>query len=173
MTTDRHGTAVRTFPSELVIVTTRSFDAPVQLVFDVMTQPTYMSRWWATGGDTMTLCEVDLRVGGHFHNVFVTPDGTECSFRGEYLEVDPPSRLVNSWLFEGWPDAWATETHELTEVNGVTTLTMTGEFRESMGRARMARAHEAAALRGHDNGQDASLDAMDELLTSLVASQGQ
>jgi len=55
--------------------------------------------------------------------VFETEDGTECSFRGTYLEVEPPTRTVATWLFEGWPDAQAVETVELHEADGVTTLT--------------------------------------------------
>jgi uncharacterized protein YndB with AHSA1/START domain len=168
--TSRHGTTFREFPSELEIVISRMFDAPIALVFDVLTKPEHVRRWWATGGDKMTVSDIDLRVGGDFHNVFVTPDGTECSFRGQYLEIDPPTRLVNTWLFEGWPNAWATETHVLSEVNGVTTLTITTAFREKAGRAHMARAHEAAAQNNNDNGQDASFDAMEDLLTSLLES---
>jgi uncharacterized protein YndB with AHSA1/START domain len=168
--TNRHGTAVREYPSELEIVTTRMFDAPIALVFEVLTKPEHVRRWGATGGDQMTICEIDLRVGGDFHNVFVTPDGTECSFRGTYLEIDPPTRLVNTWLFEGWPDARATETHSLREVGGVTTLTITTAFRDKASRAHMAKAHEAAMQSHDDNGQDASFDAMEDLLTSLVES---
>ena len=168
--TNRHGTTVREYPSELEIVTTRTFDAPIALVFDVLTRPEHVRRWWATGGDKMTICEIDLRVGGDFHNVFVTPDGKECSFRGTYLEIDPPTRLINTWLFEGWLDAWATETHALSEVDGVTTLTTTTAFRDKAGRAHMARAHEAAAESHDNNGQDASFDAMEDLLSSLVES---
>ena len=55
----------------------------------------------------------------------MTEDGKECSFRGTYSEVEPPTRTVATWLFEGWPDAWADETVELRETDGVTTLTMT------------------------------------------------
>jgi len=168
--TNPHGTTVRKYPSELEIVTTRKFDAPVALVFDVLTKPEHVRRWWATAGDKMTVCEIDLCVGGYFRNVFVTPDGMECSFRGTYLEIDPPTRLVNTWLFEGWPDAWATETHALSEVDGLTTLTITTAFRDIAGRAHMARAHEAAAQNNDDNGQDASFDAMEDLLASLVES---
>jgi len=168
VTPNRHGTTMREFPSDLEIVTTRAFSAPVALVFEVLSKPEHLCQWWATGGDRMTICEVDLRVGGDFHNVFVTPDGAECSFRGTYLEIDPPTRLVNTWLFEGWPDAWATETHVLSEVDGVTTLTLTTAFRDIAGRTHMARAHEAAAQNEDDNGQDVSFDAMEDLLTSLI-----
>lgn len=159
---------MREYPRALEIVTTRSFDAPIALVFDVLTKPEHVRRYCATGGDRVTICEIDLRVGGDFHTVFVTPDGVECSFRGTYLEIDPPARLVNTWLFEGWPDAWATETYVLSEVDGVTTMTLTLAFRDEAGRAHMARAYDAAVASDDDNGQDASFDAMEDLLTSLV-----
>ena len=55
----------------------------------------------------LTECSIDLRVGGSYHIVFVTDDGNECSFRGTYSEVEPPTRTVATWLFEGWPDAGA------------------------------------------------------------------
>ena len=156
------------FPSELEIVTTRMFDAPIGLVFDVLTKPEHVRHWCATGGDRVTICEIDLRVGGEFHTIFVTPDGKECSFRGTYLEIEPPTRLVNTWLFEGWPDAWAVETNALSEVDGVTTLTMSLAFRDEAGRAHMFRAYEEAIQNNDDNGQDASYDAMEDLLASLL-----
>ena len=105
MTPNRHGSAVIEYPSALEIVTTRQFDAPVGLVFDVLTNPEHVIHWFAPFEDTMTVCEIDLRVGGTYHIVFVTGDGTECSFRGTYLQIERPSRLVDTWLFEGWPDA--------------------------------------------------------------------
>jgi uncharacterized protein YndB with AHSA1/START domain len=145
------------------------FDAPVELVFDVLTKPEHVRRWMATGGDRPTVCEINLRVGGDFHHVFVTPDGDECSFRGTYLEIEQPTRLVNTWLFEGWPDAWATETTTLHEAEGVTTMTLSLAFRDAKGAANMLRAHEEAARRGDTNGQPASFDAMEDLLSSLLA----
>jgi uncharacterized protein YndB with AHSA1/START domain len=63
----------------------------------------------------MKECSIDLRVGGNYHYCFATEDGTECSFRGTYLEVEPPIRTVETWLFEGWPDAEAVETMQLHE----------------------------------------------------------
>jgi len=171
VTPNRHGTQVVEYPSDREIVTTRMFDAPIGLVFDVLTKPEHVRRWCATGGDQVTVCEIDLRVGGDFHHVFVTPDGTECSFRGTYLEIERPTRVVSTWLFEGWPDAWATETSALSEAGDVTTLTLTLAFRDEAGAANMLRAHAEAARRGDTNGQPASLDAMDDLLASLIEAE--
>ncbi|HEY2639576.1 MAG TPA: SRPBCC domain-containing protein, partial [Streptosporangiaceae bacterium] len=110
MTPHRHGSAVVEYPSALEIVTTREFHAPIELVFDVMTKPEHVRNWFAPFEDKMTVCSIDLRVGGNYHMVFVTGDGTECSFRGTYLEIERPTRIVDTWLFEGWPDAEAVET---------------------------------------------------------------
>jgi uncharacterized protein YndB with AHSA1/START domain len=47
VTPDRHGTAVIEYPSELEILTTREFDAPVYLVLDVLTKPEHVRHWFA------------------------------------------------------------------------------------------------------------------------------
>ena len=162
MTPDRHGSAVVEYPSELEILTTRKLDAPLELVFDVLTKPEHLRNWFAAFEDRVTTCEVDLRVGGDYHIVAVTPDGVECSFRGTYLEIEPPTRMVATWLFEGWPDADAVETTELHETDGVTTLTMNLAFRDQAGRAHMTK---------HD-GQESSLDKLEDYLSSLLEQSG-
>ena len=159
MTQNRHGTSVVEFPNELEIVTTRDFDAPLELVFDVLTKAEHVRNWFAPFKDKVTECSIDLRVGGDYHIVFVTPDGRECSFRGTYLEIEPPTRTVATWLFEGWPDAHAVETMELHETDGVTTLTTTMAFRDLAGRAHMST---------HD-GQEDSFDKLEDYLMSLPA----
>ena len=158
MTPNRHGSAVIEFPSELEIVTTRAFDAPIALVFDVLTKPEHVRNWFAPFTDQVTECSIDLRVGGNYHIVFVTEDGTECSFRGTYLEVEPPTRTVATWLFEGWPDAHAVETVDLHETDGVTTLTMMLAFRDKAGRAHMTKS----------DGQEDSFNKLEDYLRSLL-----
>jgi len=155
---NRHGSSVIEFPSELEIVTTREFEAPIALVFDVLTKPEHVSKWFAPFECKVTECSIDLRVGGDYHIVFVTGDGTECSFRGTYLEVEPPTRTVETWQFEGWPDAEAVESVDLHEANGVTKLTMKLAFRDKAGRAHMTRS----------DGQEDSFDKMEDYLRSLL-----
>jgi uncharacterized protein YndB with AHSA1/START domain len=162
VTSGRHGSAVIEFPNDLEIVTTREFDAPIDLVFDVLTKPEHVSRWFAPFACKVTECSIDLRVGGSYHIVFVTEDGTECSFRGTYLEVEPPTRTVETWLFEGWPDADAVESVDLHEADGVTKLTIKLAFRDQAGRDRMTRS----------DGQEDSLDKMEDLLRSLLDPEG-
>jgi uncharacterized protein YndB with AHSA1/START domain len=162
VTPKRHGSAVIEFPSELEILLTREFEAPIALVFEVVTKPEHVLKWFAPFEDTMTVCSIDLRVGGTYHMVFVTDDGTECSFRGTYLEIEPPTRIVETWLFEGWPDAEAVHTVELHETDGVTKLTMNLAFRDKAGRARMTRT----------DGQEDSWDKMEDYVRSLTDPSG-
>ena len=59
------------------------------------------------------------------------------SFRGTFLEIEPPTRMVQTWLFDGWPDAEAVETVDFHETDGVTTMTWKLAFRDQAGRDHM------------------------------------
>jgi uncharacterized protein YndB with AHSA1/START domain len=137
MTPDRHGSAVVELPNDLEIVLTREFDAPIQLVFDVLTKPEHVIRTIAPYGEEVKECSIDLRVGGDYHFVFLADDGTQMSFHGTFLEVAPPNRTVETWLYDGWPGVEAVESVELHEANGVTKLTHTLAFRDQAGRDHM------------------------------------
>lgn len=158
MTSNRRGKAAIEFPNDLEIVITREFGAPLELVFDVMTKPEHVRKTIAPFGEKVTVCSIDLRVGGNYHYVFVTNDGTECSFRGTYSEVQPPTRTVATWLFDGWPDAEAVESMDLHNAHGVTTLTWRLAFGDKIGRDDMTKY----------DGIEANLDNVEDLLTSLV-----
>ena len=162
MTPNRHGSAVIEFPNDLEIVLTREFDAPIQLVFDVFTKPEHVRKTIAPYGEKVKVCSIDLRVGGNYHFVFVTDDGTEMSFRGTYLEVERPTRTVETWLFEGWPDAHAVESMDLHETDGVTKLTNKLAFRDKAGRDNMTKS----------DGAEDSFDKMEDLLRSLLDPKG-
>ena len=172
MTPSRHGSARIEFPNELEILITREFDAPIALVFDVLTKPEYVSMWGAYPSDPMTECSIDLRVGGNYHYSFVTEDGTMCSFRGTYLEVEPPVRTMETWLFGGWPDAHAVETWQLHETGGVTTVTMRLAFHDKAGRDHYPASGEEAGEMADSDGPGASLDSMEDILTSLLELKG-
>jgi uncharacterized protein YndB with AHSA1/START domain len=137
VTDTRHGSAVIEFPSALEIVVTREFDAPIELVFDVFTKPEHVRNTIAPFDEEVSECSIDLRVGGDYHIVFVTNEGRAMSFRGTYMEVDPPTRTVQTWLFEGWPDAEAVEVMDLRESDGVTRMTWSLTFGDQAGRDHM------------------------------------
>jgi uncharacterized protein YndB with AHSA1/START domain len=157
------------FPNELEIVVTRDYDAPIALVFDVLTQPEHVRHWGATPTDEMLECSIDLRVGGDYRSSFLTGDGEVFTIRGTYLEVEPPTRTRQTWLFEMWPDAEAVETMELHESDGVTTYTWSLAFKDKAGRAHMSM-FDGEEITG--GGLLDSLDAIDDILRSLLARDG-
>jgi uncharacterized protein YndB with AHSA1/START domain len=155
---NRHGSSVVEFPSALEIVTTRKFDAPRDLVFDVLTQPEHVRHWFAAFEDEVTACSIDLRVGGAYVIDVMTSDGNPMSFSGTYAEVDRPARIVASWLFDGWPGVEAIESTELDASDGVTTMTITLAFRDQAGRDHMTKF----------DGQESSWDNLEDYLRSLT-----
>ena len=162
VTPDRHGSAVIEFPNDLEIVVTREFDARLALVFDVFTKPEHVRKTFAPYGEEVKVCSIDLRVGGNYHFVFVTDDGTEMWFRGTYLEVEPPTRTVETWLYDAWPGVEAVESMDLHESNGVTKLTWKLAFRDKAGRDHMTKF----------DGVEAKLDNVEDLLRSLLDPNG-
>jgi uncharacterized protein YndB with AHSA1/START domain len=158
MTRTLHGSAVVELPNDLDIVVTREFDAPIELVFDVLTKPEHVRRHVAPFGEKVTVCSIDLRVGGSSHFVFVTDDGTECSFRGTYLEIERPTRLVGTWMFDGWPGVEAVESVDLHETDGVTTLTWRLAFRDKAGRDHWT----------STDGLEANFDHLEDVLRELL-----
>jgi uncharacterized protein YndB with AHSA1/START domain len=101
------GSAVLTLPSDTEILMVREFDAPRDLVFKAYTTPEYVRRWWAGKRGNVTVAEIDLRVGGQWRYVMVAEGGFEVAFHGEYHEIVPNEKLVNTEIFEGAPEAGA------------------------------------------------------------------
>lgn len=70
----------------------------------------------------MTVCEIDLRVGGTWRYAMRPDDGEEFAFYGEFLELVPKERVVQTETFEPFPDDASTNTMTLTERGGVTLM---------------------------------------------------
>jgi uncharacterized protein YndB with AHSA1/START domain len=114
-----------TLPSDLEIKMVRVFEAPRALVFEAHTKCEHVKHWWGRGNPLD--CEMDFRPGGSYRFVEHAPDG-EYAFRGEYREIEPPERIVQTFEYEGMPGHVCVETLELTEENGRTTVTSVTRF---------------------------------------------
>lgn len=112
-----------TTPSDQEIHMTRLFDAPRELVFEAMTKPEHVKQWWGRLGEgySVPVCEIDFRVGGKWRFVNRHPRG-EVTFYGEYLEIDPPGRVVFTEIFAEFPDTVSVVTADLSEEEGKTRL---------------------------------------------------
>jgi uncharacterized protein YndB with AHSA1/START domain len=115
---------VLSLPSDEEILITRAFVAPARIVFAALTRPEHIRRWWAPASrGEMTQCDVDLRVGGAWRFVMRTTAGMEVGFSGRFLEIEAPTRIVQTEIFDPFPDAPSTVTLTLVEEAGVTTMT--------------------------------------------------
>ena len=131
----RHGSATVTLPSDTEILITREFEAPQELVWRAMTQPEHLLRWWGPHWCPMVTCDVDLRPGGAWRYVCKDAEGNELGWHGTYLDIDAPTRIVSTEVFEGFPDAESTNTMTLVQDGPVTRLQTivrhkTQEFRD-------------------------------------------
>jgi uncharacterized protein YndB with AHSA1/START domain len=95
----------RIAPNELQI--RRAFRARPATVFDAMTRPEFLKRWWAPRslGVELYSAEVDLRVGGRYRYVFGKSGEPQMAFSGSYREVVPGTRVVFTQVFEQMPHA--------------------------------------------------------------------
>jgi uncharacterized protein YndB with AHSA1/START domain len=114
--------ATVTLPSDEQILITREFGAPAHLVYKAYTTPELVRRWWHANRGEMTVCEIDLRVGGGWRYVMAACSGPEVGFHGEYREIVPNERIVSTEVYEGFPEAEAVDTVTFTEGEGRTTL---------------------------------------------------
>ncbi len=153
-----------TTPSDHEIRMTRLFDAPRHLVFEAMTKPEHVRRWWGCLGDaySVPVCEIDLRPGGRWRFVNRHPKG-EAAFHGEYREITPPSRLVFTEIFEDFPDTVSVVTTEFADENGKTRMTATVQYPSKDVR-------DMVIASGMSTGAGISYDRLEDLVAELQRS---
>jgi len=79
------------------VVIERSFDAPVELIWQMWTVPEHFKSWYGPNGATIPVANIDLRVGGTrlVCMQVQSPNGPmQMWFTGEYREVIENKRLV-------------------------------------------------------------------------------
>ena len=160
------GTATVTLPTDEQILITREFDAPKHLVYRAWTTPELVERWWHANRGRMTTCEIDLRVGGRWRSVMVTPEGFEVGFHGEYREIVPDEKIVSTEVYEGvpqpedGPEQGTLNTAMFAEADGRTTLTILVE-------APSKEVRDAIIESGMEAGLQDALDLLERTAVSL------
>lgn len=114
--------------SERELVTTHIFDAPRELVWKAWTDPKLIPRWWGPSRYTTTVEKMDVRPGGTWRFVQRDAEGNVFGFHGEYKEVVPPKRIVDTFEFEGMPGHILIETATFEEIDGQTKVTQKSVF---------------------------------------------
>jgi uncharacterized protein YndB with AHSA1/START domain len=142
-----------------VLVITRIFDAPRDLVFKCWTDPEHMAKWHGPKGFTSTVLKNDLRPGGAYRIHMRGPDGDDHWTQGVFREIVEPERLV---MVGSWADAEGNPTRPETvltltfeEHDGKTKLTLHNSGFESV-----------SARDSHRGGWSSSLDCLAEYLST-------
>lgn len=148
-------------PNDRELVMTRSFAAPMELVFACHTRAELVRRWLlGPPGWTMPVCEIDARVDGAYRFQWRGPDGETMGAAGVHREVVAPERLVFTQLFdEDWTGGETLITIALRDAAGRTELTQTTLFAS-------AGAREAALATGMAEGMESSFQQLDALLAT-------
>lgn len=164
VTNQQNGFTV-TLPSDREILVTRIFNAPRRLVFEAWTQPEHVKRWFGGCGNmTMTICEIDLRVGGTWRYVLHDSNGIDHGFSGEYREIVPSERLVSTERYEPVPGSDHLNTLTLTEQDGKTTLHILIQHQSREQR-------DGHLQSGFEMGLGETLNCLEDLLKSMAGQQ--
>jgi len=75
-------------------------DSPQERVFTALTEPSEVATWWGPLGYTMAEIDLDLRVRGRYRFTMQPPGGNPFHLAGEFLEIEPPRRLVYTFAYE-------------------------------------------------------------------------
>ncbi len=158
-----------TTPTDREILVSRSFNAPLQAVWDAMSKTELLRQWlFGPPGWKMTICDEDTRVGGKFHWGWSGPDGKEMSMRGEYRELTPPSgaateaRIVRTERFDfGCPEQAAEQlcTLILKEADRQTHLTLSIVYPSK-------EARDGALASGMEHGMASGYDRLDNIFAT-------
>ncbi len=101
--------------------------APAGRIFEALTNPDHLVRWWTAGGRFQaTHMKSDLRPGGKWMMRGIGVGGKAFRVGGEYREVERPRLLTFTWLPDWQEDATETLVRsDLEEKDGITTVRLT------------------------------------------------
>ncbi|WXG42061.1 MAG: SRPBCC family protein [Candidatus Freyarchaeum deiterrae] len=145
------------------IIITRDFDAPRELVFKAFTDPKIYIKWFGPRQLTTTLETFEPRNGGSWRYIQKDQNGNEYAFHGVFHEVLKPSRIIETYEFEGLPETGhvCLRTARFEEIpDGKTKMTAQLVFQSVADRDGMMQT-------GIHEGVNESFDRLEELLEKL------
>lgn len=164
MTTTQHETEIVVDEDIPLVRIIREFDASPEKVFRAHTDPDLFVQWQGPHGLESSIDVWDCRSGGSWRYVSVA-DGQEHGFHGCFHEVRPSEVIVQTFTYEGFPDAVSLERLELTRLDGgartrlvATSLVDSFEARDAF----VASGMETGVVQGYER--------LDQILDQMLAS---
>lgn len=162
-------------------VINRTFDAPIELVYKMWTDPKHFSQWLAPTGFSMKFFRADIKPGGGSFYVMTDGGATKMYGRAEYLEVKKSSRIVYTQQFcdekenlarhphaPTWPATMLTTVDFSAEGPNCTRVTVTWEVHGSCTPEELATFIKSRA--GMTQGWTGSFDKLEEYLLKTKCS---
>jgi uncharacterized protein YndB with AHSA1/START domain len=160
MATASSATTKVTLPSDLEILITREFDAARDVVYRAMIDPKLIPDWYGPRKSTTIVDKMDVRPGGSWRFINRSADGSETAFRGQYRELIPGEKIVQTFEWEPMAGHISEETATLTDLpNGRTLLTARSVFSSREDRDGMVQS-------GMESGLRETYDRFDEVLAA-------
>lgn len=78
----------------------RTFNAPIELVWEAWTQPDHIAQWWGPKGMDTTIVKHEFRVGGEWEYTMIMPDGSAFIGNGKYLDIVELERIRSTANFK-------------------------------------------------------------------------
>ena len=144
------------------ILTSRTFDAPRDLVFRAFTEPELIVQWLGPRKYTTTVDRFEPRAGGSYRYVHADDQGNAFGFRGVFHGDPSPDGFVQTFEFEGAPGNVSMDTLRLEEHGGKTTVHTNSVFQS-------VEARDAMVDAGMAEGMNEGYDRLDDLVAKLVA----
>lgn len=116
-------TEVNAPPGATHFTITRAFDAPRRLVYRCYTTPEHMTHFWGPRGSTLSVCDIDLRVGGVWRVRWTFPDGRSWGYTSVYTDIIPDDRID----YRDAPYDWAGGFEGLADPEMVSTIALEGD----------------------------------------------
>jgi uncharacterized protein YndB with AHSA1/START domain len=144
------------------VLTTRTFDAPRDLVFRAFTEPDLLVQWLGPRKYTMTIDRFDVRDGGSWRYVHSDDQGNAFGFHGVFHGEPSPDGFVQTFEFEGAPGHVSMDTLTLEEHDGKTTVRTNSVFQS-------VEARDAMVQSGMAEGMNDGYERLAELMAKLIA----
>ena len=160
-------------------VINRTFDAPLETMYEMWTNPKHFSKWLPPTGMTMEFIKADIKPGGRTFYLMTDGGSLKMYGRAEYLEINKPNRLVYTQQFcdetntktarhpyaPTWPETMLTTVNLTEEGPSQTRVTITWEVVGNVTREELETFINGRA--GMTQGWGGSFDKLEDYLSKL------
>jgi uncharacterized protein YndB with AHSA1/START domain len=159
----KNKTTITAEPGKQEIIIERVFDAPREIVFKAYTDPELIQQWLGPRDLQMTIDKFEPKTGGSYRYIHKDKAGNEFAFHGVIHDVTSPSRIIQTFEFEGLPESGhvTLDTAKLEELPGGKTKVITQSVFQSVAD------RDGMIASGMERGLNEGYERLDEVLEKI------